>query len=115
MGFAPMILHAASHSAVRMLAASASDFPGMPRSPRVRYTTVTAAPRAEYKDSVPPLPDSGSSGCPPTQTTLRRAAADASCGDRSGALEASNAPLRKVRRVRSGLVMGGADKHASSA
>ena len=31
-----MILHAASLSAVRMVAASESDAPSMPRSPRVR-------------------------------------------------------------------------------
>src|SRR5213076_1615535 len=75
--------------------------------------TVTAAPRAAYKDSVPPHPDSGSSGCPPTQTTVNRAAPDAAGADINGSefaatiagATAASDCVTKLRRVRSSSFM----------
>src|SRR5438093_3981547 len=35
---------------------------------RVKYSATTSCPRSAYRAIVPPQPDSGSSGCPPTTT-----------------------------------------------
>src|SRR2546422_11554936 len=67
-----------------------------------------APPSAAYRPSPPPHPDSGSSGCAPTQTTVRRAAPDSACADTTGSAfaatmagpTAANDCFTKVRRVR---------------
>src|SRR5437773_453615 len=71
---------------------------------------VTAWPSAAYLASVPAQPDSGSSGCPPTHTTLRaRAALDPASAGSGSALAARIAGptaidcCTKCRRVRSGF------------
>src|SRR5262249_47934988 len=105
LGCTPITWHAFSHSALRILAASSNPLPRIPRSPRVRYNTVTECPSSAYRDKVPAQPDSGSSGWPPTQTIFNRRAASAAdavkggeCTANSNGAASTLAFARKFRR-----------------